>query len=109
MVGKRRLESDGDGSELLFGQGGLDGGPGVPDGCWWVVRIAEKKCLMNICTCWHVDVRVPVELLLPFRFGHVASAGADCRDESCVRMSAQVEHGVCACSFELSTGLGFPW
>ena len=27
MVGKRSLESDGDGSELLFGQGGLDGGP----------------------------------------------------------------------------------
>ena len=40
MEGKRSLESRGDGSELLFVQGGLDGGPGIPDGCW---------CLMNFC------------------------------------------------------------
>ena len=36
--------SRGDGSELLFGdvavEGSLDGGPGVSDGCWWVVPVA---------------------------------------------------------------------
>ena len=59
-----------------------------------------------------VDARVSVELLLPFRFGHVAWAGADCRDESCARVSAQVEHDVRACSFGLSTSWGSrdrPW
>ena len=28
--------------ELLFVQGGLDGGRGIPDGCWWVVRVAAE-------------------------------------------------------------------
>ena len=38
--------SRGDGSELLFGdavvQGGLDGGPSVSNGCWWVVCFAAE-------------------------------------------------------------------
>ena len=46
MVRNRCLESRGDGSELLFGdavvQGGLNGCPGVPDGCWWVFRVAVE-------------------------------------------------------------------
>ena len=38
--------SRGDRPELLFGDAavecGLDGGPGVPDGCWRVVRVVVK-------------------------------------------------------------------
>ena len=68
-----------------------------------------------------VDAGVPVELFLLFTFDHVAWAGAGCQEESCVgeklrdhcrvdvlRVSAQVEHDVHACSFGLSTRLGLP-
>ena len=38
--------SRGDGSQVVFGdavvESGLDGGPGVLDGCWWVVRVTEQ-------------------------------------------------------------------
>ena len=45
-VRQKTWQSRSDRSELLFGnavvQCGLDGGPGVPDGCWWVVRVVVK-------------------------------------------------------------------
>ena len=49
-----------DRSESLFGyavvQGGLDGSPGVPDGCRWVVRVVveefdELPCVISQSSC----------------------------------------------------------
>ena len=38
--------SRGDGLKLLFGnavvQGGLEGSPGVANGCWWVIRVVVE-------------------------------------------------------------------
>ena len=46
MVRQEAWWSRGDGSQLVFGdavvESGLDGGPGVLDGCWWVVRVTEQ-------------------------------------------------------------------
>ena len=69
-----------------------------------------------------VYAEVPVELFLLFAFGHVAWVTAGCRDESSVggtwrdhsrvdvvRVSAQVEYDVHACTFELGTRLGLTW
>ena len=79
--------SRGDGLELLFGdavvQGGLDGRPGVPDGCRWVVRVVvevfdEFSGVVARSSSGledesdQVDAVVPVELVLFFAFGHVA-------------------------------------
>ena len=80
-----------DRSELLFGyavvQGSLDGCPGVPDGCRWVVRVAvevfgELLGVISWSSCgledeWdQVDAGVSVELFLFFSFGHVTRTRA---------------------------------
>ena len=100
-----------DRSELLFGyavvQGGLDGCPGVPDGCRWVVRVAveefdELPCVISRSSCGlederdQVDAGVSVELFLFLAFGHAARAStgggheADARGEggynSCINI-----------------------
>ena len=91
MARSRRQESRGDGSERLFEdvvvQCGLNGCPGVTDGCWWVVRIAVEVSdeLLSV-VAWsargfedeggQVDARVLDELFPLFSFGHVTWAGA---------------------------------
>ena len=68
-------------------QGGPDGGPGVPDGCWWVVRIAVEgfdgflgvvsRSSSGLKDEWgQLDAGVPVELFLFLLFGHEAWAAA---------------------------------
>ena len=46
MVRQEAWWSRGDGSQLVFGdavvESGLDGGPGVLDGCWFVVHVTEQ-------------------------------------------------------------------
>ena len=86
-------------------QCGLDGGPGVPDGCWWVVRVVvkmfdEPSGVVSRPSCgfkdeWgQVDAGISVELLLFLTFGHVSRAstgscheadiGGEGRDNGCV-------------------------
>ena len=61
----------------------LDGGPGVLDGCWWVVCVTEQVFDELLCVIamlsngleneWdQVDAGEPVELFLLFTFSHVA-------------------------------------
>ena len=80
--------SRGDGcSELWFGdvvvQDGLDGGPGVPDGCWWVVRIAVEgfdgflgvvtRSSSGLKDEWgQLDAGVPSKCFLFLSIGHEA-------------------------------------
>ena len=96
-------------SELLFGYavvqgGGLDGCPGVPDGCRWVVRVIveefdELPCVMSRSSCgledeWdQVDAGVSVELFLFFSFGHVTRARAG----GCHKADARGEWGHNGC------------
>ena len=88
--------SRGDRPELLFRdavvQGGLNGLPGVPNGCWWLVRVVvelfDELSWYPGLPCgpedeWdQVDAGVSVELFLLFAFGHVAWASAGGRYES---------------------------
>ena len=68
-------------------QCGLDSGPSVTDGCWWVVRVVvevfdELSGVVTRSPCgpedqWgQVDAGVSVELSLFLAFGHVAWASA---------------------------------
>ena len=54
-------------------QDGLDGRPGVPDGCWWVVRIAAEGFdeFLGVVTrsssglkdgCGQLDAGVPFQI-----------------------------------------------
>ena len=99
-VRQKSWRSRGDRPELLFRdavvQGGLNGRPGVPDGCWWVVRVVvevfdELSGVVSRSPCgfkdeWgQVDAGVSVEFFLLFAFGHVAWASAGGRYESGIR------------------------
>ena len=64
-------------------QCGLDSGPGVTDGCWWVVRVVvevfdELSGVVSRSPCgledeWdQIDAGVSVEFSPLFAFGHVA-------------------------------------
>ena len=96
-VRQQSWQSRGDRPELLFRdavvQGGLNGRPRIPDGCWWVVRVVvevfdELSGVVSRSPCgledeWdQVDAGVSVELFLLFAFGHVVWASAGGRYES---------------------------
>ena len=113
MVRQEAWWSRGDGSQLVFGdtvvESGLDGGPGVLDGCWWVVRVTEQVFDELLCVVaksssgledeWgQVDAGVPVELFLLFTFSHVAWAGAGCGYESSIGGERCDNRPPCQCS-----------
>ena len=111
-------------------RGGLDGGPGVLDGWWWVVRIAVEGFdgFLGVVSRSsgaledkfdQVDAVVPVELFLFFAFGHVAwttagggyepsTGGERCnsRRVNVIRAASKVKDNIHACPFRLSTRLG---
>ena len=77
-------------------QCGLNGRPGVPDGCWWVVRVVvevfdELSGVVSRPSCgfkdeWdQVDAGVSFELFLFLAFGHVARTATGGGHEADVR------------------------
>ena len=72
------------GCELLFGDGAvehtLNGGPGVPDGLWWVVSISQEVAnefpgMWAWPTCCLKDERDKIDVWVPVKFGLLRSLG----------------------------------
>ena len=108
-VRQKSWRSRSDRPELLFGnavvQCGLDSGPCVTNGCWWVVRVVvevfdELSGVVSRPSCgfkdeWdEVDAGVSVELFVLLTFGHVAWASAGGSHEADARGEGRYNRSV---------------